>query len=134
MLARLIIAGALVAHGTIHLLFVAPRPADRPGAAPWPFDLGASWLFPRLGTPPGVVSFVGLALVAATVAGYALAALATLGVLSPVTWDPAVAAGSVASLGLLVLFFHRSLVAGMAIDLALLWIALVAAWSPDVIA
>ncbi len=50
------------------------------------------------------------------------------------TWDPAVAAGSVASLGLLVLFFHRSLVAGMAIDLALLWIALVAAWSPDVIA
>ncbi len=69
-----------------------------------------------------------------TLAGYGLAALATLGLLPSWTWDPAVALGSLASLALLVLCFHPWLVVGVAIDLLLLWVALVAAWYPDLLA
>jgi hypothetical protein len=130
---RLALAGFLIAHGTIHALFLAPRPPAKPGASPWPFDLAGSWIFGRIGTSPRVVSLVGLALISATLGGYALAAVATLGILPAGAWDPTVAIGSFASLVLLLLFFHRSLVVGMAIDVILLWVALVATWTPDLI-
>jgi hypothetical protein len=128
-----VIAGLLLAHGAIHALFVSPRPPERPGAGEWPFDLGGSWAFARLHASPRAVSLVGLALVAATLGGFALAALATVGVLSPAAWVPTVAVGSLASLALLLLFFHRRLVVGVAIDAVLLWVALVADWTPDLV-
>lgn len=133
MIVRLLLAGFLLAHGAIHAGFVSRRPPAKPGAPPWPFDLGRSWLFSRLGAEPGVVRAIGLALVAATIGGYALAALATLAILPASAWGATVTVGSAASLGLLGVFFHRWLVAGIAIDILLLWVALVAGWTPDLI-
>jgi hypothetical protein len=130
-LARLAIAGFLLAHGAIHAGFLSKGPPPKPGAPPWPFDLERSWLRTRLGVSPGTVRVLGLALVAATIGGFALAALATLGVLPAGAWGAAVAVGSLASLALLVVGFHRWLFIGIAIDLVLLWVALVAAWTPD---
>lgn len=133
MLARLLVAAFLLAHAAIHAGFVSPRPVAKPGAPPWPFDLNRSWVFSRLRVRPQVVGALGLALVAATLGGFALAAVATLGILPASAWDPAVAVGSLASLALLVLFFHPWLVVGVAIDVLLLWVALVAGWSPEVL-
>ena len=134
MFVRLLIAGLLLAHGAMHAGFVSKRPPQKPGAPPWPFDLGRSWLLTRLGTQAGTVRVLGLALVAATIGGYALAALATLGILPDDAWGATVAVGSIASLALLIVGFHPWLVAGIAIDLVLLWVALVAAWTPDLLA
>ncbi len=134
MLARLLVAAFLVAHAAIHVGFVAPRPPAKPGSPPWPFDLGRSWLLRRLGVSAGTAGMIGLVLVAATLAGFGAAVLATLGVLPASTWDAAVALGSAASLVLLGICFHPWLVLGVAIDLLLLWVALVAAWTPDLLA
>ena len=133
MIARLLLAGVLLAHAAIHAGFVSKRPPEKPGAPPWPFDLGRSWLLSRLGVPAATVRLVGVALVAATIGGYALAALATLGILPAGAWGATVAVGSIASLALLLICFHPWLVVGIAIDLLLLWVALVAAWTPDLL-
>lgn len=134
MLVRLLVAGFLLAHAAIHAGFVSPRPPAKPGAPPWPFDLGRSWLLARLGVPGGAVRVLGLALVVATIGGYVLAALATLGILPAGAWGTTVAVGSIASLALLVVGFHPWLVVGIAIDVLLLWVILVAAWTPDLLA
>jgi hypothetical protein len=131
MIVRLFLAGLLLAHGAIHAGYLSRRPPPTPEAPPWPFDLDRSWLFTRLGAEPRVVRAIGRALVVATIGAYALAALATVGVLPGSAWGATVVAGSLASLALLLLFFHRWLVAGIAIDLVLLWVALVAGWTPE---
>ena len=133
MLVRPLIAGLLLAHGAIHAGFVSKRPPQKPGAPSWPFDLGRSWLLARLGVPAGTVRVLGLALVAAIIGGYALAALATLGILPADAWGATVAVGSLASLALLLIGFHPWLAVGVAIDLLLLWVALVATWTPDLL-
>lgn len=51
-------------------------------------------------------------------------------VATDVLWVPAVTVGAVASLALLGRFVQPWLVLGVAIDLVLLWVALVAAWVP----
>ena len=134
MLVRLLVAGFLLAHAAIHAGFVSKRPPAKPGAPPWPFDLGRSWLLARLGVPAGAVRVLGLALVVATIGGYTLAALATLGILPAGAWGTTVTVGSIASLALLLVGFHPWLMAGVAIDIVLLWVALVAAWTPDLLA
>ena len=133
MLVRLLVAGLLLAHGAIHAGFVSKHPPQKPGAPPWPFDLGRSWLLTRVGAPAGTVRLMGLALVAATIGGFALAALATLGILPAAAWGPTVVVASIASLALLLIGFHPWLIGGVAIDLLLLWIALVASWNPDLV-
>jgi len=133
-LVRLLVAGLLLAHAAIHAGFVSRRPPARPGAPPWPFDLGRSWLHARLGVPAGAVRALGFALVAVTIGGYALAALATVGILPAGAWGATVSVGSIASLALLLIGFHPWLAAGVAIDLVLLWVALVAAWTPNLLA
>ena len=131
MLVRLVIAGFLIAHGAIHAGFLSKGPPRKPGGPPWPFDLERSWLRTRLGVSAGTVRMLGLALVPATIGGFALAALATLGILPAGAWGATVAIGSLASLALLVVGLHRWLYIGIAIDLVLLWVALVTAWTPD---
>jgi hypothetical protein len=46
-------------------------------------------------------------------------------------WTAGVAVGAIASLALLVLFFHPWLVLGVVIDVVLLWAVLAARWVPD---
>ena len=86
----------------------------------------------RLGIDPALMHSLALALVAVTVAGYALAAFTSLGLLPTFIWSPAIAVGSMASLGLLAACFQPWLLLGVVIDLALLWSSLVEGWLPAV--
>jgi hypothetical protein len=129
-LPRLLFAAFLLAQGAIHASFLSPRPPATASGPTWPFELARSWVLTPLGLQPQTTRLLGLALVAATIAAFALAALATGGVISADLWGPASAAGAVASVVLLVLFFQPWLALGVLIDLGLLWAVLVAGWSP----
>ena len=130
MLVRLAIAAFLVAHGAIHAGFMTSPPTTVGGPA-WPFRLDQSWLLHGAGVDPAVARLIGLGLVAATIGGLALAGVVSLGLLPGSLWPIAATIGTVASLALLVLFFHPWLVVGVAIDLVLLWAVLIARWVPD---
>ena len=126
----LLAAGLLLGHGIIHTGFLAPRPRAAPGAPRWPFELGRSWLLSPMGMGPGMTRSIGIALVAAAIAGFGIAAVAALGIL-PASLSPAgVMVGAVASIATLGLYFHLWLVLGLVIDLLLLWAILVAGWTP----
>ena len=131
MIARLAIAAFLLAHAGIHAAFLSPRPAATAGGPEWPFDVKRSWLLPRLGVDGEIPRLLAVTLTAATIGGYALAAFTAAGVAPAVVWVPALFAGSIASIALLVVFFHPWLVLGLAIDVALIWSVLIAGWSPD---
>jgi hypothetical protein len=96
----------------------------------WPFDLRRSWILTPLGTSDAATRALGLALVALTLAGFVLAALVALGLGPAALWIPAVTIGSVASIGLLLLFFHPWLVLGLVIDVGLLLAVHLGGWSP----
>jgi hypothetical protein len=130
MLIRLALAGFLLAHAAVHVAFLAPVPQASADGPTWPFTTTDSWLFSRLGPARDVVRLFAIALVATTIAGFALAALGAIGVLPAAIWLPAIAIGAVASLGLLIAFFHPWLVLGIGIDLALIWASVVAGWTP----
>jgi len=130
MLVRLLVAGFLLAHAAIHVAFIAPPPPATAAGPAWPFATDRAWPVTRLGLDPALMRWVVLALVAATVAGYALAALTILGVLPTAIWPAAIAIGSVASLALLAACFHPWLLLGVVIDVALLWSCLVVGWQP----
>jgi hypothetical protein len=127
------LGGFIVAHGLLHVLFVTPAPARKPGAAEWPFDLSRPWLVMRFGLPAGGVRMVGLALIAVVVAGFVLAGLSTVGVLVPAAWwRPLIVVSAAASGATLIIFFSLQLVLGRLIDAILLWIAILAVWAPSV--
>jgi len=131
---RWVLAVLLFAHGWVHLMFVFPKPDPakaKPGSPPWPFDLATSWLVTRRGMASGAVVGVGRALVAFTFAVSMLAALATLGWLVPGGWwEGLVLASAGGSALLLLLCFTPTLLIGLAIDVALAWLALAGPWSP----
>jgi hypothetical protein len=129
MLARLILAGFLLAHGAIHASFLSPRPPATAGGPAWPFETARSWVLTPLGVQPATTRLLGKALVAATIASFAVAALATAGLMPTNLWGPATAVAAGASVALLVLFFHPWLVLGVLIDVGLLW-AVFSGWSP----
>jgi hypothetical protein len=128
-LGKWVLAGALVAHGLIHGLFLAPAPAAGSGPA-WPFNFAQSWLSGAgLGTDP--VRIVGTVLVIAVAAAFVVSGLATAGVVVPTSWwRSAVAVAAVLSAVMLAVYFDPQLVLGLAIDGALLWLVVTAAWTP----
>lgn len=128
MVARLLIAAFLLVHGLIHTGFIAPAPPATAGGPPWPFDLRHSWLLSPLGLDAGLTRTLGTALVATTIAGFALAAIAGLAVMPDAVRSAGVVVGAVSSLALIGLFFHPWLAVGVAIDLYLLWSAVVTDW------
>ena len=102
-------AGALVlAHGLVHLLYLADDVAE--------FSLERSWP-----VPDGVRRAVALGLIAGTVVAFAALALALWGVpgLSS-AWPAITVVAGLFSMVLLVLFWNPWLVLGLAIDVALL--------------
>ena len=128
-----LLAGLILAHGLIHLMFLAPAPprtvAASAGGPTWPFELDASWLTERVGA--ATVTTVGRTLVVAVAGCSVLAALATVGVLVPsALWSALVVSAAGCSLLLLVIAFDPKLVLGVGIDLALLWLALWSGWTP----
>lgn len=129
-LPRLLFAGFLVAHALIHLAYVAPRPQIAATEPAWPFETGRSWILDRL--DPGRVARrpLGIALVAVTIAGFCLAALAILGVVPSALASDGLMVGASGSLALLLVFFHPWLVLGIAIDVAVMGLVLIARWTP----
>ena len=128
MLPRLALAGFLLAHAAVHLGYVSRRPPAT-GGPTWPFELGRSWLLTPLGVDPGLARAVGTALTLATIVAFVVAALAAAGLVAG-AWLPAIVAGTAASVVLLIVFFHPWLLLGVAIDVALLWVALGQGWTP----
>ncbi|GEM_PF-915744 len=131
MIARLLVVGLVLGHGLIHAAYLAPRPPLTASGPAWPFELGHSWPLGSLGVSGDANRLVGVALVAVTIAGFALAAVAALGVAPADVWTAGIVVGAMASLALLVLFFHPWLVLGVAIDVVLLWAVLAVRWVPD---
>ena len=121
----------LLAHALIHASYLSPRPPATAGGPAWPFELTRSWILSPLGLDGDPGRILGIALIAIIIVAFGLAALATFGVAAQATFAPAIVAGSIASIALLVLFFHPWLVLGIAIDVALLWAVLVARWTPQ---
>jgi hypothetical protein len=115
---RIVLGALLVAHGLVHLLWLAPSD----GRA-WPFRVNRSWLVPEATRKP-----VAVILIALTVAGFALLGFAVWGIpgLTPI-WPVLAIGAAVASLTALVLFWDGRLLWGVAIDLAVIVLAL---WQP----
>jgi hypothetical protein len=111
MAVRVVTGVLLLAHGLVHLLYLAPDVPE--------FSLDQSWLLPEAARRP-----LGLGLLVATVAAFALLALAVWGVPGlSAAWPAVTVAASVLSAVLLVVFWDLRLVFGLAIDVALLTIA-----------
>lgn len=129
-------AAFLFGHGWIHAMYLIPQPkatATTASGAQWAFELDHSRLLSLIGLAPSAQHTLGSLLVAGTVAGFLVTALATIPLLVPASaWSGLVVGSSVASLLLIGLFFHRSLLIGVAIDVVLLWIAIAAVWMPAV--
>lgn len=83
------------------------------------FSLDRSWLVPVAAREP-----LGMGLLGATVVAFALVALAVWGVpgLSAI-WPALTVVASLLSAGLLILFWDKQLVFGLAIDVALIAVA-----------
>lgn len=119
--ARLAAGVLLLAHGLVHLLYLAPGVPE--------FSVDQSWLITGSARRP-----VALALMAAAVAAFALAALAVWGVPGLAgSWPVLTFVACLASMVLLAAFWNTGLVAGIIIDVALLVIAVTRpAWADRV--
>lgn len=130
MFLMLLLAAFLLAHGLVHAMFLSPKPAPTEGGPTWPFDLDRSWLLSAAGLDSPATRALGTALVALTIAGFALAAIVALGILDSL-WVAAVLIGTLASLTLLGLFYRPWLTLGVAIDAVILWAVLGAGFVPS---
>jgi hypothetical protein len=108
---RVVTGVLLLAHGLVHLLYLAPGVTE--------FSTGRSWLLTASARQP-----VGLSLIAAAVAAFALVALAAWGVPGlPGIWPALTIAAGLTSMALLITFWDNALVIGLGIDAALVVIA-----------
>ena len=130
----LVLALFLAAHGLIHASFLSPAPPRTAGGPEWPFELTRSWLVTGLQLDPALVRGVGIGLVVTSTVLLVLAGLSTVGWIVPASWWSGLTlAGAATSLGTLLLFFHPWLALGLFIDLVLVWVVVVAGWSPSTI-
>jgi hypothetical protein len=129
-----VLAVILFGHGWVHLMFLFPKPAPSETGKPataWSFDLRAGWLAARAGSGSGALVAAGRVLAVVTFVLSGLAALATIGILVPVSWwQGLVVASSLASLAMLVVWFAPMLLLGILIDVALVSLAIAGPWSP----
>jgi hypothetical protein len=112
---RVVVGALLAAHGLVHLLYLVTDPDDPTFA----FSLRSSWLLPAPVRRP-----TGLVLIALTVAAFLLLALAVWGVPGLAAIWPGLAITAAAlSLVLLFAFWNVRLLAGVAIDVAVIVVA-----------
>ncbi len=127
---RWLLAGLLIGHGLVHVMFFMPTPSATAGAPEWPFDIARSWPVTGAGLDLSLVRAVGLALVAVVVVAFGLAALSTLGIVVPSDLWPAITvAGAIASAVVLGLFFEPQLILGLGIDAVLIGVVVTRAWT-----
>lgn len=112
-LVRIVAGILLMAHGLVHLLYLADDVPE--------FSLDNSWLIPESAVRP-----LALGLMGASVAVFALLALAVWGVPGLAgAWPELAIAASLLSLVLLISFWTWALVFGVLIDVALIVVAAV---------
>jgi hypothetical protein len=122
-MARIVFGVFLLAHSVIHLGWLSPKPDD----PKYPFAFKSPW-FPDVAD--ATLRAVAPALVAATLAAYVAAALGLFGVPGLAqAWGGLAIAGSLASLAVTILLWHRWFVAGPIIDVAII-AAVVLGWIP----
>lgn len=115
-MARIIFGVFLLAHSSIHLGWLSPKPKD----PNYPFAFKSPWL-PNAGE--AALRTVATALVAATLAAYVASAMGLFGVPGLAqAWGALAVAGSLTSLAVTVLLWHKWFVAGPIIDLAIITI------------
>jgi hypothetical protein len=118
-LVRAVLGVLLVAHGLVHLMWLAP-PADDPA---WPFRADRSWALPEPVRRPVLVAGV-----AVVVAGFTLVGLAAWDVPGVTSiWPGLALVAAAASLAVLGLFWDTRLVWGVVVDAAVVVVAL---WRP----
>ncbi|HRJ06789.1 MAG TPA: hypothetical protein PK096_01480 [Candidatus Saccharibacteria bacterium] len=104
----------LLAHGLLHASYLTPKPDD----PNYPFDFHKGWFPDLVGQAAGPI---GTILVVVVVGAFLLAALSLFGVPGFSTYGQLfVSVGAIASLILLVLFWHSWLILGVVINLVLL--------------
>lgn len=120
-LIRFVVGGLLIAHGLVHLLYIAEDVPE--------FSVDRSWV-----VPVPARRRVALALMGATIAAFALVGLAVWGVpLLAAAWPSLTIVASVLSLVLLGSFWHPRVMLGVGIDLALIVVALAQpAWTTPI--
>ena len=112
-LVRIAAGVLLLAHGLVHLLYVVDDVPE--------FSLTRSWLVPEAVRRP-----LALGLIAATVAAFAILALAVWGLPGlAAAWPALIAVASLLSMVLLILYWNTWLVFGIGIDIALLAVAVI---------
>jgi hypothetical protein len=111
---RILLSLFLIAHGAVHLLYLAPVPEDDPA---YPFVPERGWLARRLRLEPAAAKRLAgwLAVPTALVLAFGGVALIVGGGM----WEAAAVVGAGLSLVLLLAFFHRWLLIGIAIDIAI---------------
>jgi hypothetical protein len=128
---RWLLAGVVAAHGFVHLLFFMPTPAAGGDGPEWPFAIAGAWPVTSAGLDLNLVRAASAVLIAVLIGAFALAGLATAGIVVPAGWwAPAVVVGSVVSIAVLVALFDPQLSLGIGLDAVLLWVAIAGVWRP----
>jgi hypothetical protein len=121
---RVLLGLFLVAHGLIHAaIWVTPKPTD-PKAPP--FDASRSWLLNALGVGESGARALRVVLALAATAGFAAAGLAVL--FGAGWWRPLAVVSAAVSLVLMLVYFNSWLLLGVAIDVGIIAVLLVAGW------
>lgn len=128
---KTIVAIFLILHGLVHgILALTPNP-DAPEAIFADF-FSRSWLLSRLGLSESAGKPIALVLAAIATIGFIATGLALLDIIVPFDWwRTLVAVSAVISLLLLVLFWHRYLIVGIAIDVVILAAVMLTNWTPE---
>ncbi|MGE5459283.1 MAG: hypothetical protein ACM3WR_01520 [Solirubrobacterales bacterium] len=113
-LLRLGVGLFLIAHGLVHLMYLAP-PAD---AAHNPFVAESRWFPKALGMDPTTAKAVAGTLAVATATLFLISGIAVFASVS--IWKPMAVMGSMVSLVLMLLFLHPWLMFGLVIDVAII--------------
>ncbi len=115
----------LILHGLIHTSYLTrgPEPA---GPVAWPFHLEQSWVLSGVGLAQTPVRALGTLLCVLSIVLLVAAGLSVMGLVIPLAWwRPLTIAATVASLLLLVLYWHPWLAVGALLNVvvlvALLW-------------
>lgn len=125
-----LLAGFIVAHGLIHVLFLVPSPATE-GGPEWPFEIAKAWPVTSAGLDVNLVRSVVVVLVVVLIAAFVLAALSTVGIIVPTEWwQASVAVGAIVSIVVLVVLFNPQLIIGLVVDAVLLWVVFGRVWTP----